>query len=92
MRQANIIAVAVNPSNLIQPVKINDKVFKQKEIYSKNFDSKNDLLTSIRKEEDDIIKLHKSSASVSFKETYYDNSFIKSFIPKTRLYLYNKNT
>ena len=92
MRQTNIIYVAVNPSNLIQPVKINDKVFKKKEIYSKNYDYENDLFSSIRKEENDIINFHKkTSVSVSLKEPYYDNSFIKSIVPKTRLYLYKKN-
>ena len=83
MKQANIIKVAVNPSNLIQQVRINDKMFKMKN----DVIFKEDLFAKINNDGKDIKDFYENTNYNYFKNEYYeDKSFIKSLIPKNRLY------
>ena len=84
MKQANVIRVAVNPSNLTQPVKINDRVFKRK-LHIQSKDNNKDMLSLVRQENSEIQSFFKRPISCT-KDVYHDKSFIKSFIPKNRVY------
>jgi len=87
MKQSNVIRVAVNPSNLIQPVKINDRVFSKNLISQQNYQS-NDIFDQINLEKTEINSFVKTQAKPT-QEVYQDRSFIKSLIPKTRVYSFS---
>lgn len=84
MKQSNVIRVAVNPSNLVQPVKINDRVFKKNIITQSNNFSK-DIFEQINQEKIEINSFVKTQVK-STNEVYQDRSYIKSLIPKNRVY------
>ena len=88
MKQTNVIRVAVNPSNLIQPVKINDRVFKKNINSQSNNFTNYDIINQIYEENKDLKTLLKTQVK-STNEIYQDKSFIKSLIPKTRVYSFS---
>ena len=89
MKQANVIRVAVNPSNLILPVKINDKVFK-KNLHNQPSGEKNDVMAIIREEEAEMKRFFQNStlsmSSLMSDSAFKDRSFIKSLVPRNRIY------
>lgn len=89
IRSPNEIRVAVNPSNLIRPVKINDRVFR-KEWHLSEKEEVLDVFSFIKQEEEEIKRFLEKSAmkmsSLQEENNRRDFSYIKSLVPKQRVF------
>jgi len=88
----NKILISVNPSNLIAPIRVNEKILAKKELNYKpklstfeheeyNFRSDN-TINDFYKSTDRINKKYKSEYVYEDDRTYEENPIIKSLLPR----------